>query len=278
MRNILVTGASSGIGEATVLHLAELGMQVFAAVRDMGDGAALAAQPPTSRSVHPVVLDVRDEASVHRAVSEVRAAVGDGGLDGLVNAAGEGFPGPLELVDLAQLREQLEVNVVGQVAVTQAALPLLRQARGRIVFVGSIGGKVAVQFAGPYHASKYAIEAIGDCLRQELAPDGIAVSIIEPGPISTAIWGKASERIDDLLARSPDIDRYRDRLLDVRESLRSADESGGSPRDVAEVIAKALTTSRPAARYPVGIPARLASAVKPWVPDKIFDAVVRHTV
>jgi NAD(P)-dependent dehydrogenase (short-subunit alcohol dehydrogenase family) len=278
MRNVLVTGASSGIGEATVHHLAGLGMRVFAAVRDPADGEALRTQAQAAGSVVPVVLDVRDEPSVARAFDEVRATVASEGLAGLVNNAGEGVPGPLEMVDLAQLREQLEVNVVGQVAVTQAALPLLRQARGRIVFVGSIGGKVAVQFAGPYHASKYAVEAIGDCLRQELAPDGIAVAIVEPGPISTGIWDKAAERVDDLLARVPEVDRYRERLLKLRKSLKSADERGRSPDEVAQVIAKALTASSPASRYPVGAAAALASAVKPWVPDKLYDAVVRRTV
>jgi NAD(P)-dependent dehydrogenase (short-subunit alcohol dehydrogenase family) len=278
MRNVLVTGASSGIGEATVHHLAGLGMRVFAAVRDTVDGEALRTQAQDAGPVVPVVLDVRDGASIARAVDEVRAAVGGEGLDGLVDNAGEGIPGPLEMVDLAQLREQLEVNVVGQVAVTQAALPLLRQARGRIVFVGSIGGKVAVQFAGPYHASKYAIEAIGDCLRQELAPDGIAVAIVEPGPISTGIWDKAAARIDDLLTRTPEVDRYRERLLSLRESLQSADQKGGSPDDVAKVIGKALTASSPATRYPVGTVATLASAVKPWIPDKLYDAVVRRAV
>jgi NAD(P)-dependent dehydrogenase (short-subunit alcohol dehydrogenase family) len=278
MRNVLVTGASSGIGEATVHHLAGLGMRVFAAVRDTVDGEALRTQAQGSGPVVPIVLDVRDEASIARAVDEVRAGVGSEGLAGLVNNAGEGIPGPLEVVDLAQLREQLEVNVVGQVAVTQAALPLLRQARGRIVFVGSIGGKVAVQFAGPYHASKYAIEAIGDCLRQELEPDGIAVAIVEPGPISTGIWDKAAARIDDLLTRTPEVDRYRERLLSLRESLQSADQKGGSPNEVAKVIGKALTATSPATRYPVGTAATLASAVKPWIPDKLYDAVVRRAV
>jgi NAD(P)-dependent dehydrogenase (short-subunit alcohol dehydrogenase family) len=278
MRNVLVTGASSGIGEATVHRLAGLGMRVFAAVRDPADGEEVRTQAHGAGPVVPVVLDVRDEVSIARALEEVRESVGGEGLAGLVNNAGEGIPGPLEMIDRAQLREQLEVNVVGQVAVTQAALPLLRQARGRIVFVGSIGGKVAVPFAGPYHASKYAIEAIGDCLRQELAPDGIAVAIVEPGPISTGIWDKAAERIDDLLTRTPEVDRYRERLVDLRESLRSADAKGGSPDDVAQVVAKALTASSPATRYPVGAAATLASAVKPWIPDKLYDAVVRRAV
>jgi NAD(P)-dependent dehydrogenase (short-subunit alcohol dehydrogenase family) len=278
MQNIVVTGTSSGIGEATALRLAGSGMRVFAAVRDPEDGARVLAKAAGPGSIHPLVMDLRDEASIRAAFDEVRGTVGAEGLSGLVNDAGEGFPGPLELIELSWLREQLEVNVVGQVAVVQAALPLLRTARGRIVFVGSIGGKVALQFAGPYHASKYAIEAIGDCLRQELAPDGIAVSIIEPGPISTGIWSKAEERVDELLSRSPGVDRYRDRLLSFRDSIRRADEKGGSPQDVAEVIEKALTASSPSARYPVGATAKLASAVKPWIPDKLYDAVARRSV
>jgi NAD(P)-dependent dehydrogenase (short-subunit alcohol dehydrogenase family) len=278
MQNIVVTGTSSGIGEATALRLAGSGMRVFAAVRDPEDGARVLAKAAGPGSIHPLVMDLRDEASIRAAFDEVGTTVGAEGLSGLVNDAGEGFPGPLELIELSWLREQLEVNVVGQVAVVQAALPLLRTARGRIVFVGSIGGKVALQFAGPYHASKYAIEAIGDCLRQELAPDGIAVSIIEPGPISTGIWGKAEERVDELLSRSPEVDRYRDRLLSFRDSIRRADEKGGSPQGVAEVIEKALTASNPSARYRVGATAKLASAVKPWIPDKLYDAVARRFV
>lgn len=277
MQNILVTGSSSGIGQATALHLAEQGIRVFAGIRDPQDGESLRGRASSNGSVYPVVLDVRDQQSIGRALDEVSDVVGREGLAGLVNDAGEGFPGPLEIIGLDQLREQLEVNVVGQVAVTQAALPLLRLARGRIVFVGSIGGKVAVQFAGPYHASKFAIEAIGDSWRQELAPDGIAVVIVEPGPISTGIWGKGQERIDELLTRTPQVDRYRDRLLEVRSSLQSADDKGGSPQDVAEVIAKALTTSSPSTRYVVGAPAKLASALKPWVPDRIYDVVARRT-
>ncbi|MBA2560998.1 MAG: SDR family oxidoreductase [Propionibacteriales bacterium] len=278
MRNILVTGASSGIGEATTLLLAAAGMRVFAGVRDAGDGAALQAKASRPTSVQPVVFDVRDPSAIHAAVGQIASAVGAEGLAGLVNDAGEGFPGPLEMIGLDQLREQLEVNVVGQVAVTQAALPLIRQGQGRIVFVGSIGGKVAVPFAGPYHASKYAIEAIGDSLRQELQPDGIAVSIVEPGPISTAIWSKAEQRVDELLAASPQVDRYRDRLLAFRNTLHSTDDNGGSVEDVAKVIETALTASRPSARYPVGGSAKVASALKPWVPDKIYDAVVRRFV
>ncbi len=274
MKYVLITGTSSGIGRATALHLDRQGMTVFAGVRDPADGQALAAL--ASSRLHPVVLDIVDDESVASAMAEVSATVSSAGLSALVNDAGEAFPGPIELIGLDLLREQLEVNVVGQVAVTQAALPLLRQGRGRIVFVGSIGGKVALQFAGPYHASKYAIEAIVDSLRQELQPDGISVSVIEPGPISTAIWTKAESRIDDLLASAKDVERYRSRLVSFRETLGKADENGSSAEDVAAVIEKALTSSRPSSRYPVGASAHLAYRVKPFVPDRVFDFVARR--
>jgi NAD(P)-dependent dehydrogenase (short-subunit alcohol dehydrogenase family) len=277
MRNILITGASSGIGEATALHLAELGMRVFAGVRSEQDRDALQTKAVGVGPLQGVIFDVRDPASIEAAIDEIAGVVGDEGLSGLVNAAGEGFPGPLEVITLDELREQLEVNVIGQVAVTQAALPLIRQGGGRIVFVGSIGGKVAIEFAGPYHASKYAIEAIGDCLRQELQPEGIAVSVIEPGPIATGIWDKAEDRLDGVLTRSPRVDRYRDRLLSFRDTLHSADSGGGEPEDVAKAIEKALTSSSPSNRYPVGGSAKLASVVKPLIPDRIYDAVIRRT-
>lgn len=192
-----------------------------------------------------IVLDVTDEESIHRAVAEVHAKA-PAGLDALVNNAGVGFPGPLEILPVDALRRQLEVNVVGQVVVSQAALPLLRQTGGRLVFVGSVGGLLASQFAGAYHASKFAIEAIADVWRQELEPEGIAVILIEPSAISTPIWEKATQRLNELeAADAPELPRYRARLHGFRESLRSADEHGKSPEDVAAVIAKALTEKRP---------------------------------
>jgi NAD(P)-dependent dehydrogenase (short-subunit alcohol dehydrogenase family) len=274
MKSILISGASSGIGRATALRLDRLGMQVFAGVREPADGDALAGQ--ASDRLHPLIFDVRDAAGISRAVHEVAESVGEDGLTGLVNGAGEGFPGPLEIVPLDQIREQLEVNVIGQIALTRAALPLLRLGRGRIVFVGSVGGRVAFRFAGPYHASKYAIEAVGDCWRQELQPEGIAVSIVQPGPIATPIWGKGAERVDDLLAdQSPAVDRYRGALISFRKSLSSADEKGGSPDKVAAVIEKALTADRPSTRYPVGGVVRFTTAVRPLVPDRLFDRIAQ---
>ena len=209
MKRILITGASSGIGAATALHLDRSGMEVFAAVRTPGDGPLASA----SGRLQEIALDVTDADSIAAAMAAVFEQVGGDGLDGLVNNAGIGVPGPLEVVDVDELREQLEVNVIGQVAVTQAALPLLRRADGRIVFVGSVGGRLAAQFAGPYHASKFAVEAIADVWRQELEPEELAVILVEPSAISTPIWDKAIERLDALISGSdPRLARYRDRL------------------------------------------------------------------
>jgi NAD(P)-dependent dehydrogenase (short-subunit alcohol dehydrogenase family) len=167
--------------------------------------------------------------------------------------------------------------VIGQVAVTQAMLPLVRRAAGRIVFVGSVGGILASQFAGAYHASKFAIEAIGDVWRQELEPEGIEVVLIEPSAISTPIWSKAIAYLDELLgSSSPRMARYRERLTAFRESLHSADEHGKAPEDVAEAIARALTATKPDARYVVGVAGRFAAALRPLIPDRVADKLTER--
>jgi NAD(P)-dependent dehydrogenase (short-subunit alcohol dehydrogenase family) len=275
MNSVLITGASSGIGAATALRLDADGMRVFAAVEDAGDGATALAG--ASERLTRIVLDVTDDRSINQAIALVQAQA-PGALDGLVNNAGVGFPGPLEILPLDTLRKQLEVNVIGQVAVSQAALPLLRQAGGRLVFVGSIGGVLASQFAGAYHASKFAIEAIADVWRQELEPDDISVILIEPSAISTPIWDKGTQELDELMATDPpELPRYEERLHAFKESLESADEHGESPEDVAEVIVKALTENRPDTRYVVGGSGKLATALKPLVPDRLADKLAEQT-
>jgi NAD(P)-dependent dehydrogenase (short-subunit alcohol dehydrogenase family) len=275
MASYLVTGASSGIGAATALRLDADGHQVFAGVEDTADTAALAT---ASGRLSVVALDVTQTASIDAALDEVSGRLAGRGLDGLVNNAGVGFPGPLELLPLDDLRRQLEVNVIGQVATTQAMLPLIRQAAGRIVFVGSVGGILASQFAGAYHASKFAIEAIADVWRQELEPEGIDVILIEPSVISTPIWSKAIAHLDALQeSTSPRLLPYRERLTAFRESLRSADEHGKSPDDVGDVIAQALAAERPDTRYVVGSAGKLAAALRPLVPDRVADKLAKRT-
>jgi NAD(P)-dependent dehydrogenase (short-subunit alcohol dehydrogenase family) len=275
MASYLVTGASSGIGEATALRLDADGHEVFAAVEPESDAAGLAT---ASERLSLLALDVTLPASIAAAVDVVAGRLAGRGLDGLVNNAGVGFPGPLELLALEDLRRQLEVNVIGQVAVTQAMLPLVRRAAGRIVFVGSVGGILASQFAGAYHASKFAIEAIGDVWRQELEPEGIEVILIEPSAISTPIWSKAIAHLDELQqSPSPRMARYRERLTAFRESLHSADEHGKPPDDVANVIAQALTTEKPDARYVVGTAGKLAIALRPLLPDRVADKLGERT-
>lgn len=267
MKRVLVTGVTSGIGAETALTLDRAGWTVYGGARDLDDLTALV--KGTSERFCPVTIDVTDAASIAAAVDQL----GDG-LDAVVNNAGIGIAGPLEVLPLDHLREQLEVNVIGQIAVTQAVLPLIRRGHGRIVFVGSIGGKIALEFAGPYHASKFAMEAIADVLRQELAAEDIPVVLVEPGAMSTPIWAKAATRLDGLFAAAPPgLDRYAERLRGFQESLRSAGKSGTSPEKVAEVILAALESASPEHRYAVGASAKAVSLLRPVLPDKLVDFI-----
>lgn len=275
MRNVVITGASSGIGAATALALDREGVRVFAGVEHDQDGIAdLAA---ASDRLKRVTLDVTSDASVQAAFEQIERGLGGAGLDALVNNAGIGIPGPLELLSRDDLREQLDVNVLGQVAVTQAALPALRRGSGRIVFVSSIGGVLSAQFAGAYFTSKFALEAVGDVFRQELDPEDIPVILVEPSTISTPIWDKAITRLDRLTASDdPRVDRYRERLSGFRERLNSADERGHSPDAAADVIVKALGADSPDTRYVVGFDGKLATALRPLIPDRLFDKIAER--
>lgn len=192
VRAVVVTGASTGIGEATALRFDRRGWQVFAGVRSQTDAERLTAQ--AGSRLRTVMLDVTDEQMVGAAADTIRSAVGRGGLAGVVNNAGVALGGPVEYLPLEEWRRQLEVNVLGQIAVTKAMMPMIRQGRGRIVFIGSISGRVAAPMMGPYSASKFALEAIAETLRHELRPWGIRVVLIEPGAVKTAIWDKAVGR------------------------------------------------------------------------------------
>jgi NAD(P)-dependent dehydrogenase (short-subunit alcohol dehydrogenase family) len=265
---VLVTGASTGIGEATALHLRELGFEPVAGVRRDEDAERLGAQ-----GVRTVKLDVTDDAQVAAA----REEVGDGPLAGLVNNAGVAVAAPLEFVPLDELRRQLEVNLIGQVAVTQAFLSALRRAGGRIVNVSSIGGKVALPLLAPYSASKFALEGVSDSLRRELRRQGVDVIVIEPGGIKTPIWGKGNALAEELTARMPpDGERLYGRLIErVRaETVKIERDRGLPPRAVAEVIGEALTADRPRTRYVVGTEAKVRAQLARVLPDRVMDRLI----
>jgi len=256
-RSVLVTGASSGIGRACAERLAGAGWQVFAGVRERGAAPAGATE---------LLLDVTDPVAIEAAA----AAVGER-LDGLVNNAGIGVAGPLEHMPLDEFRRQLEVNLTSQLALTQACLPALRAARGRLVLIGSISGKSALPFMGAYAVTKFGLEALADALRVELAPDGVDVSIVEPGTIATAIWKKPQPVADALGPEA--VERYGARIERFR-SLADARSSKAAPADaVARAVEHALTARRPRTRYLVGRDARIR-AVLERLPDRLRDRLL----
>jgi NAD(P)-dependent dehydrogenase (short-subunit alcohol dehydrogenase family) len=257
-RTVLVTGASTGIGRTTALMLAERGARVLAGVRDL------------SVELGPTVTKVRlDVTAVELELDE---------LDALVNNAGIAVSGPLEHLPLDELRRQLEVNVVGQLAVTQACLPALRRSRGRIVNVSSIAGRVALPLYGPYAASKFALEALSDALRREL--DGVHVSVIEPGAISTPIWERGIATGDRLWeAMPPEAHARYGALVETlrREAAKQATH-GDPPEAVARAIIAALTAERPRTRYVVGSSARRQALLARLLPGRALDAVLTYAI
>ena len=273
MPSALVTGASTGIGRATVLRLDAAGWTTFAGVRREADAESL--REAASERLVPVILDVTDQGQIESAAERIDAALGDAGLDGLVNNAGIGVPGPLETVPMEDFRRQVEVNMFGHVAVTKAMLPSIRRAQGRIVFISSIGGRIAFPMNGSYHAAKFAIEAVGDVFRQELRPWGIAVSIVEPGSIQTPIWERSDREIDALVARAPATEElYGKQVAAMRRVSKSLRKRGIAPDRVARAIEHALTARRSRARYLVGVDAKVQARVKYLIPTRVFDRIV----
>ena len=271
----LVTGTSTGIGRATALRLDRAGYRVFAAVRKESDAEAVLRE--AGGSVRTVLMDVTDAAAIEAAAKLIDAEVGDSGLDALVNNAGVAMGGPLEYLDLDDWRRQFEVNVIGQIAVTKAFLPLVRKAGGRIIFIGSIGGRVATPFVGPYSASKFAIEAIAESLRQELRPWRIGVTVVEPGAIKTPIWDKGLSQADAIEAALPDEarSRYGDAVDELKRGLRMQDRLAILPERVADAIMKVLSAKTAPTRVLVGRDAHAAAFLARFVPDRARDAILR---
>lgn len=271
---VLVTGASSGIGETCVRRLDAMGYQVFAGVRHREDAERL--RTTGSERLSPLLLDVTDSAAIERAVATVALAVGARGLTGLVNNAGIAVGGPLEYVTSEELRFQLEVNVVGLHAMTRAFLPLVRRGRGRIVHIGSISGRIASPFIGPYAASKHAVEALADALRQELTPEGLHVSVVEPGQVRTPIWSKGLAGFTTIAGRIPEegLARYGTRLKVMEWMVQRAPRVAEPPEAVADAVIHALEAAEPKTRYVVGRDARVRLALSRWLPDRLVDAMV----
>jgi NAD(P)-dependent dehydrogenase (short-subunit alcohol dehydrogenase family) len=272
VRSALVTGASTGIGRATALWLDSRGWRVYAGVRREEDAASLRAAGSTR--LEPLTLDVTSAEEI--AAAARRIAEEGAGLGGLVNNAGIAVPGPLETLPIDEFRRQLEVNLTAHVAVTQAMLPSLRAARGRIVFNSSIGGIMAIKMFGAYHASKFALEAVGDVFRQELAPWGIGVSIIEPGSIATPIWERGVSEADALLDRASAEEKalYPRFIARYAAVARGAAARGIPPERVAATIERALTAERPRTRYVVGLDARGQALMARLLPDRVLDRLI----
>lgn len=270
-RTVVITGASKGIGRATALSLDALGWRVVAGVRHDKDADAL--RRDASERLVPLIIDVTDRESIRAAAGRVDQDAPNG-LDGLVNNAGIVVAGPLEILPLDEFRAQLEVNVAGALAVTQAFLPLLHRARGRIVNISSINGRIASPFAGAYAASKFALEGMSDALRLELRPWGIRIVVVQPGAIQTPIWATSKERAVWNLARMGGGGRYERVVRRLLERAGHPPPRAIPPERVARVIHKALTARRPRTRYLVGWDARLAAALRWLLPDWALDRLL----
>ena len=266
--NILITGASSGIGLACARRLAAVGYRVFAGVRSEASSQAVLA---AATGITPLILDVCEPSSILDAVG----ALGSEPLMGLINNAGIAAIGSLEMVPVDVWRRQFEVNVIGLVSVTQACLPKLRSGRGRIVNIGSIAGRSALPGSGAYDSSKFAVEGISDALRMELQQFGISVSLIEPGAIATGIWKKTLAELDKQDSEAtPDLrDLYGDLNQSIRKEIVESSAHALAPEVVADAVVHAMTASRPKTRYVVGRDAQFSLLLN-LLPDRVRDWII----
>jgi NAD(P)-dependent dehydrogenase (short-subunit alcohol dehydrogenase family) len=264
----LVTGGSSGIGEATAVKLQELGFTTYAAARRVQRMEHL-----TKSGIRPLEMDVTDDQSMASGIKHILAA--DGRIDVLVNGAGYGSYGALEDVPLSEARSQFEVNVFGAARLTQLVLPQMReQHSGTIVNITSMGGKIYTPLGAWYHATKFALEALSDCLRMEVKPFGINVVVIEPGGIRTEWGGIAADKLRTVSGTGP----YADQASAVADSLTSEKNRRrqSPPTVIADTVAKAVTTRRPKTRYAVGYGAKPLIFMHNVLPDRTFDALMRR--
>lgn len=277
-RYFLITGASTGIGRACAWELDRLGYHVFAGVRSEEAGQKL--QIRASSRLVPLQLDVTVADQIAAAADQIAQLTGEAGLAGLVNNAGIAMPGPLELLPIAQFRQNLEVNVVGSVAVAQAMLPALRKAKGRIVNISSVNGGLAAPYMGAYGASKFAVEAVTDVLRMELRRWGIRVAAVEPGPIDTPIWEKSFAKADEIAAGvTPEVMAlYEADLAVMREAVAHSANHASPVERVVRAVVHALIAKRPKTRYYLGWDVRMCFKILRLPSDRFRDWLVRRAI
>jgi NAD(P)-dependent dehydrogenase (short-subunit alcohol dehydrogenase family) len=265
---VLITGASRGIGRATALRLARSGWDVVATVRSAADAESLVAEAGGS-AVRALELEVSDDAQIAALGPQLPER-----LDAIVNNAGIVVSGPLESLSAAELRQQFDVNVVGAVALTNLVLPKLRESRGRIVFLSSLSGRISTPMTGAYNASKFAIEAIADAWRLELRRWGVKVILVEPAMTDTDLWRKAPETLaegeTEMSAEHREL--YAEHLDGMRKTIPRMQKMAKPVEGVAAAIEEALTTSRPRARYPIGVDVKVQAALSAVTPTRVKDS------
>jgi NAD(P)-dependent dehydrogenase (short-subunit alcohol dehydrogenase family) len=271
MPSVLVTGAARGIGKSIVEHLAERGWDVIASVRSEEDATAVTKLNP--QRISSVILDVTDAGHIDALQDSLPER-----LDAIVNNAGIVVSGPMETVSTDEWRKQLDINVIGQLAVTRAVLPRLRKSRGRIVFISSVNGKLSMPLIGAYSASKFALEAAADALRMELRPWHIPVVIIEPAQTDTDIWRTADTMVKETEAAlsSEHRELYGKHIAGMRKRIPMSQRMAGPAAKVSAVVEEALTARRPRARYVVGVGPKLQVALMTNVPTWARDRLLRR--
>ncbi|HKQ33543.1 MAG TPA: SDR family NAD(P)-dependent oxidoreductase [Thermodesulfobacteriota bacterium] len=278
-KTIAITGCSSGFGRATALHMASRGWRVFASVRKEADGDSLlseASERGSAEFVTPLVCDITSAAQVSAMGRSIAEAAP--GLDALLNNAGTAFPAPLELLPLDALRSQLEVNLIGHLSVTQTLLPLLKAARGTIINVTSVGGRIALPLIGAYNASKFAMEAVSDVLRFELAPFGVRVVVIEPGTSATSIWETSVNRANELLGERADVKPYVPLIDSVNNHFREDVKHGFPVRLFADTVEKILDNPHPRTRYQIPRSVTWTIRLRNLMPDLLWDRMMRRAL
>lgn len=267
---LVITGASTGIGAACAVGLAQRGYTVFAGIRKPEDGDRL--QSEGGENLIPLIIDVTDQASIDAAAERVQQERQGRPFRGLFNNAGISINGPLEFVKPEDLRWQLEVNCVGQLAVTQAFLPMILESKGRIITTGSVGGFVTTPILGPYCMSKYAIEAFSDALRVELSPQGVHVVLLQPAAIATPIWDKGQDGAQEMIDTAPSgfEERYGGFVGGIRKFAKEGKNTAADPKVVLDAVIHALEAPKPKTRYVMGTGAGQRKFLR-MLPDRLRD-------